>query len=96
MPSLDGVFVNDLYESSAHVLEHPIQTHSNTNLACGGSNLPMCPNIDQVPSRSDLGAFMATPLATIAIMALDLVDWRAPLLTYLLEEVLPPKRTEAR
>ena len=28
--SLDGVFINDLHEPSAHVLEDPIQTHSNT------------------------------------------------------------------
>ena len=32
----------------------------------------------------------------IAMMALDPADWRAPLLAYLLEEVLPPKRTEVR
>ena len=30
------------------------------------------------------------------MVALDQVDWRAPLLAYLLEEVLPPERTEAR
>ena len=38
---------------------------------------------------------MATSLGDITMMALDPVDWRAPLLAYLLEEVLPPKRTEA-
>ena len=32
----------------------------------------------------------------IAVMALDLADWRAPLLVYVLEEVLPPERTEVR
>ena len=30
------------------------------------------------------------------MVALDQADWRAPLLTYLLNEVLSPKRTEAR
>jgi hypothetical protein len=31
----------------------------------------------------------------VAMVALDQTDWRAPLLAYLFEEVLPPKRTEA-
>ena len=31
-----------------------------------------------------------------AVLVLDQTDWRVPLLTYLLEEVLPPERTEAR
>ena len=38
---------------------------------------------------------MTSP-ANIAVLALDQTDWRVPLLAYLLEEVLPPKRTEAR
>ena len=29
-------------------------------------------------------------------MVLDQTDWRVPLLAYLLKEVLPPERTEAR
>ena len=33
--------------------------------------------------------------ANVVVLALDQTDWRAPLLTYLLEEVLPPERTEA-
>ena len=32
----------------------------------------------------------------VAVLALDQTDWRALLLAYLLEEVLPPERTEAR
>ena len=71
VPSLDGVFINDLHESSAHVLEDPIQTHSNTNLALGGSDLPTRPNPDQVLGGSDLGASMMTSLADVAVVTLD-------------------------
>ena len=74
MPSLDGVFINNLHEPSAHVLEDPIQTHSNTNLACGGFDLPTCPDPDQVLGGSNPGAFMATSPTDITIMALDQVD----------------------
>ena len=56
----------------------------------------MFPDPDQVLGGSDLGASMVMSLGDITMMALDLVDWRAPLLTYLLEEVLPLERTEAR
>ena len=70
LPSPDGVFINDLHELSAHILEGPIHTHPDANLELG---------------VSDLGASMTTSLA----------DWRAPLLAYLLEEVLSPKRTKA-
>ena len=34
--------------------------------------------------------------ADIAVLALDQTDWRAPLVVYLHEEVLPPKRTKAQ
>ena len=34
---------------------------------------------------------MTPPLADIAVVALDQVNWRAPLLAYLLEVVLPPE-----
>ena len=96
VPSLDGVIIKDLHEPSARVLEDPTQTHSNTNLVPGGSTPPTCPNPDQVLGGSNLGASMSTSPTDIAMMALDLVDWRAPLLAYLLEEVLPPERTKAR
>ena len=74
VPSPDGVFINDLHEPSTHVLEDPIQTHSNTNLACRGSDLPTCPDPDQVHGGFDLGAFMAISPANITIMALDPID----------------------
>jgi len=79
-PSLDGVFINNLHEPSACVLERLIQTHPDANLALGGSNL---------------GASVTTSPADVAVVALDQADWRASLLAYLLEEVLPPERTEA-
>ena len=71
VPSLDGVFINDLHEPSAHILEDSIQTHSNTNMALGGSDLPTCPNPDQVLEGSDLGASMTTSLTDIVMVALD-------------------------
>ena len=80
VPSPDGVFINDLHEPSTRILEGLIQTHSNTNLALGGS---------------DLGASMTTSPADISMVALDQADWRAPLLAYLIEEILPPEKTEA-
>ena len=45
---------------------------------------------------SDPSTPMTTSPANVAILALDQTDWRALLLTYLLEEILPPERTEAR
>ena len=39
---------------------------------------------------------MTTSPPNVAVLALDQTDWRAPLLAYLLEEVLPPKRTKSR
>ena len=79
--SPDGVFINDLHEPSARILEGPIQTHPDANLMLEGS---------------DLGASITMSPADVAMVALDQTDWRAPLLAYLLEEVLPPERIEAR
>ena len=45
---------------------------------------------------SDPNASVTTSPANVAVVALDQANWRAPLLAYLLEEVLPPKRTKAR
>ena len=79
--TLDGVFINDLHEPSTRILESPIQTPPNANLALEGF---------------DLGASVTTSTADVTVVALDQADWRAPLLAYLLKEILPPKRTEAR
>ena len=80
VPIPDGVFINDLHELSARILEGSIQTLPDANLALGGSD----------PSTS-----ITTSPTDVAILALDQTDWRVPLLAYLLEEVLPPERTKA-
>ena len=54
------------------------------------------PNASLVLGGSDPSASVMALPADVAVMALDQTDWRAPLLAYLLEEVLPPERTEAR
>ena len=66
--------ISDLHELSAHVLKDPTQTHSNTNLVPRGFDPPMCPDPDQVPEGTNLGASMATSPANITVMALDPVD----------------------
>ena len=81
VPSPDGVFINDLHKPSARILEGPIQTHPDANPVLGSSD----------PSAS----MMMSP-ADVAMLALDQTDWQAPLLAYLLEEVLLPERTEAQ
>ena len=78
-PSPSGVFINDIHEPSARILEGLTQTHPDAQPTLGGSD----------PSTS-------TSPANVAVLALDQTDWRVPLLAYLLEEVLPPERTEAR
>ena len=57
--SPDGVFINDLHEPSARVLEGPIQTHPDTNLVLRGSNL---------------GASLMMSPTDIAMVALDQTD----------------------
>ena len=56
-------------------------SNPNASPALGGSD----------PSTST----MASP-TNVAVLALNQTDWRAPLLAYLLKEVLPPERTEAQ
>ena len=91
-PSPSGVFINDLHEPSACVLKGLIQTHPDAKPAPGGSN----PNAKPALGGSDPSASMTTSPADVAVLALNRTNWRAPLLTYLLEEVLPPERTEAQ
>ena len=81
VPTPDGVFINDLHEPSARILECLIQMHPDANQALRGS---------------DPGASMTTSPTTVAVVTLDQADWRASLLAYLLKEVLSPERTEAQ
>ena len=90
-PSPSRIFINDLHEPSARILEGPIQTHLDTQPAPGGSD----PNAKPALGGSDPSTSMSMSPTNVAVLALDQTNWRAPLLAYLLEEVLPPKRTEA-
>ena len=58
-PSSSGIFINDLREPSAHVLEGPIQTHPDAKPALGGTD----------PSAS----IMTSP-TDVAILALNQID----------------------
>ena len=60
--------------------------------ALGGSD----PNAKPALGGSDPSYSMTTSPANVVVLALDQTDWRVSLLSYLLEEVLPPERTEAR
>ena len=91
-PSSNGVFINDVHEPSARIQEGLIQTHPDAQPAPGGSD----PDAKPALGGSDPGTSMTTSPADVAVLALDQTDWRAPLLAYLLEEVLPPERTEDR
>ena len=97
------VFINDIHEPSAHTLECLIQTHPNAQSTLKGSD----PNAKPAPGGFDPNAkpalggsnpstSMTTSPANVAVLAIDQTNWRAPLLAYLLEEVLLPERTEAR
>ena len=90
-PSPSKIFINDLHEPSARILEGPIQTHPVTKPAPGGSD----PDAEPAHGGSDPSTSVTTSPADVAILALDQTDRRTPLLAYLLEEVPLPERTEA-
>ena len=90
-PSPSGIFINDLHEPSARILEGLSQTHPNANPAPRGSD----PDAKPALGGFDPSASMTTSPTDVAVLTLDQTYWRAPLLTYLLEEVLPPERTDA-
>ena len=91
-PSPSGVFINDIHEPSARILEGPTQTHPDAQPVLGGSD----PNAKPALEGSNPGTSMTTSPTNVVVLALDQTDWRAPLLAYLLKEVLSPERTEAR
>ena len=53
------------------------------------------PDAKLVLGGPDPSASMMTSPTGVDVLAPDQIDWRAPLLAYLIEEVLPPKRTKA-
>ena len=69
-PSLAGVFINDIHEPFARILEGPVQTHPNAQLAPGGSD----PDAKPVLGGSDPSASMTTSPADITVLALDQTD----------------------
>ncbi|XP_066347542.1 uncharacterized protein [Miscanthus floridulus] len=102
-PSPSGVFINDVHKPSARILEGPIQTHPDAQLALESSDpdAKLAPGGFDPNAKSTLGGFgpstsTMTPPANVTVLVLDQTNWQAPLVVYLLEEALPPKRTEAR
>ena len=95
VPSLDRVFINDLHELSAHVLEDLTTLWLNPDQALEGSGAPMRSDPDQALGGSGPDIPITMSIGDTAMMTLDPADWRAPLLAYILEEVLPPEKTEA-
>ena len=91
-PSPIRVFINDLHEPSARILEGPTQTRPDGQPMIGGS----APDAQPAPGGSNPSTSITTSPADVVLLALDQTDWRVPLLAYLIEEVLPPKRTKAR
>jgi len=89
-PSPGGIFVNDIHEPSARIIEGPTRTHPDAQPMLGGSD----PDAQPAPGGFDPST--STSPANVAVLALDQTDWRVPLLAYLPKEVLPPERTEAR
>ena len=59
-PSPSRIFINDLHESSARVLEGPIRTHPNASPVLGGS---------------DPGASVTMSPTDVAMVALEQTDW---------------------
>ena len=69
-PSLTGIFINDLHEPSAHVLEGPIQTHPDAKLVPWSSDLDAKPAL----GGSDPNASMMMSPADVTMLALDQTD----------------------
>ena len=76
-----GVFINDVHEPSAHILESPIQAHSDTQATpvasdpdarsvLGGSY----PSVKPALGGSDPSTSMTTSPTNVAVLALDQND----------------------
>ena len=70
-PSPSRIFINDLHEPSARILEGSIQTHLDAKLVPGGSDPAAKPAL----GGSDPSTSMMTTPVDIAVLALDQTDW---------------------
>jgi len=73
-PSLDGVFINDLHEPSARVLENPTSLWLNPDQALGDSSALTRFNPDQVLEGSGPNIPIATSTDNTVVMTLDPID----------------------
>ena len=74
VPSLDGVFINDLHEPSTHVLEDPTPLRLNPDQVLGGSSVPTRSNPDQALVGSCPNIPITTSTGDTAMMTLDPAD----------------------
>ena len=70
-PSPSRVFINDIHEPSAHILEGLIQTYPAAQPALGGSD----PNAEPVLGGSNPSTPKMMSPANITVLALDQTDW---------------------
>ena len=64
------VFINNVHELSARILESPIQTHLDTEPTLGGSD----PNAKPALRGSDPSTSMMTSPANVVVLALNQTD----------------------
>ena len=81
-PSPSGVFINDVHEPSARILEGLVQTHPDAQPTPGGSDpdaKPMPggsnPNAKPALGGSDPSTSVTTSPANVAVLALNRIDW---------------------
>ena len=78
----DGLFINDLHEPFARILEHPIQTHPDAQPALRGPDPDAQPALggsdpDAQPALggSDPSTSMMVSPTDVIVLALDQTDW---------------------
>ena len=74
VPSPDGVFIIDLHEPSAHVLEDPTSFWLNPGQALGDSSAPTRFDPDQALGGSGPDIPIATSIGDTVVMTLDPTD----------------------